>query len=126
MSQGRALGYIATIGLGIFVGYKIAKSKKVEDVIVLDKTVSLGDKGQDVMRLQKSLNILTVTPQLEANGLYDKKTRDIVVTIFKDSGFLVSEEKGEIKISDLDKLEQLALNLKERTVEGVFKILKLK
>jgi len=78
--------------IGAFVSYLVFKGINKDRVEVIKK----GDKGSEVLMLQKIVNKVDNKNKIDENGLYSKETKDKITKLFKGTKILIDEKQGAI------------------------------
>lgn len=78
--------------IGAFVSYLVFKGINKGKVEIIKK----GDKGKEVLMLQKIVNKVEKKDKIDENGLYSKETKDKITKLFKGTKILIDEKQGAI------------------------------
>jgi hypothetical protein len=76
-------------------------------------SIKLGDKGKIIENFQNSAELImgTKTRYFKNKGMYDKRTKKFVISVFEGSEDLINKETGQIRIDAINNFITIANNL---------------
>jgi len=122
--ENKNISMLIRIG-AILLGYYIAKGlfqegkeqkeslTTIEDVKKEFPYLKIGDKGTEISDFQDTVNLLWGQPIFEQKGNYDKKTKEYISVLLKDTTGLKNPETGEVRVDTLKDFSVIIKNIKK-------------